>query len=85
MDNSPFLDYFPASGNGGRAPFAICRGSAQIDEAADPAVHRVVPASSRAAGDALRRHAELGAAMILRTKPAVVGVITEVSAEVTIR
>ena len=49
------------------------------------AMSLAVPAPSRAVEDALRRHDELGAAMILRVKPAVVGIITEVSAEVTIR
>jgi serine protease Do len=49
------------------------------------AMSLAVPAVSRAAEDALHHHDQLGAAMILRVKPAVVGIITEVSAEVSIR
>lgn len=49
------------------------------------AMSLAVPAVSRAAEDELHHHDQQGAAMILRVKPAVVGIITEVSAEVTIR
>ena len=49
------------------------------------AMSLAVPAVSRAAEDDLHHHDQQGAAMILQVKPAVVGIITEVSAEVTIR
>jgi serine protease Do len=49
------------------------------------AVSLAVPTHALASANVLQYHDELEAAMILRIKPAVVGIITEVGAEVTIR